>query len=160
LFKIITAYKEARKGGNFCGLRTRRTDKSTGCGRCLVRAMACCVHTGFHVVLLFVVTPLLWALIIVEVLLSILTACFLVLFFAAHQSCLQMTAAMADALDSDTVDNVQALADTVKQQEEQARQLAGLFGSVDSVAGSTGFGDGIEEFLLVLSLTTYDKSLS
>ena len=94
--------KEARKGGNgCCGLRARRMARPNkcSCARCLLRAMSCCAHTGFHFVLIFFVTPLLWALIVIQVLLSILSACFICLFFAAYQSCTKMVSSMTDSIN-------------------------------------------------------------
>lgn len=93
--------------------------------------MVCCVGTGFKSFLLLIVTPLLWILMITELLMSILTVVLAVLFFAAAQSCNVMVTTSRDMLESDAVDT----AEKIQQQEQQAQQMASLFGSVDAAAG-------------------------
>jgi len=107
-------------------------------------------------VLGFIVTPLLWALMIVQMLLSIAMACIFMMLLAAFQSCdkvaiaqkkiEQTQAALAAVQESQEVAAEQAAA-IQAQQESQARMLGQQMGSLDSAIGTSGFGSGVSDFL-------------
>ena len=146
--------KEAKKAGTCCGLRTRTSRAPKTRCLCLARCAYGCASSGFHFALVLVVTPLLWILLIVELLLACLGSALLVLFFAASKSCDAMVVSAEEKLQSSTFTNLQGAADQsaaaeaqAAQQAEQASQLGSMFGSVDSVTGSAGMSEGITDFL-------------
>ena len=122
---------------------------SRRCARCLKHTLK---HWN-HLYMTYVVTPLLWVLIIVQVLLAISMACIYMLFFAAFESCDSIqgvTEQLAEAniqYEEASAAQAQAMAKQEARQAEQAAQLGQQMQTVDSAMGTDGFGSGVQEFL-------------
>ena len=66
--------------------RQRSTDNDRSC----YDVLSCCIGKGFRAFLMIVVTPLLWTLLIIEMLAGVLGATLTALFYASWQSCVML----------------------------------------------------------------------
>ena len=105
----------------------------------------------------FFVTPLLWALLLLQVVLANVMAVSIVLFFAADKSCEMMLKQVKEQM-AEMEASASAFQSTANAQSQQAQQaameqsqaahLSNQMGSVDSATGMGGFSSGIEGYLL------------
>ena len=82
--------------------------------RNLAKLLKCLILSGHGFVMGYIVTPLLWALMIIQMLLSIVMACLYMMLMAAYQSCDNMADAQAKLAQT------QAALDELQQSQEEA----------------------------------------
>ena len=132
----------------FCGVCTRKrsTAQFRTCYDVLFWCIRCSFGNGFKSFMMLIVTPLLWILMIIELLTSVLGAAITIIFYAIWQSCSSLLRIANPSLNQ-VATQVNATREDIESVEEQTVLLTSLFTSLDDATGTQGFGNGINTYL-------------